>query len=69
MAPAGTPSFIVEKLHGEVVKALSNPYLQKKFDAMGMVVIGSSPAEFSSIIATEIPFRAKFVEETGLKLE
>ena len=55
MAPAGTPPAIQDKLHRQTVKALAAADLRAKFDAMGMVAIGGSPAEFAAVIDAEIP--------------
>jgi tripartite-type tricarboxylate transporter receptor subunit TctC len=69
MAPAGTPSEVVEKLHAETVKALATPDLRAKFDAIGMEVIGNTPAEFAAMIKTEIPYWAKVMKAIDLKLK
>ena len=66
---AGTPPAIVEKLHREAVKALAAADVRAKFDAMGMVAIGNSPAEFASVIETEIPYWEKVIKAIGLKLK
>ena len=69
MAPAGTPAAIQDKLHRQTVKALAAPDLRAKFDAMGMVAIGSSPAEFAAVIDAEIPYWEKVIKAIGLKLK
>jgi tripartite-type tricarboxylate transporter receptor subunit TctC len=69
MAPAGTAPAIVDKLHREAVKALAAADLRAKFDAMGMVAIGNSPAEFASVIDAEIPYWEKVIKAIGLKLK
>lgn len=69
MAPSGTPPAIVDKLHRETVKALAATDLRAKFDAMGMVAIGNSPAEFASVIKAEIPYWEKVIKAIGLKLK
>ena len=69
MAPAGTPASIVDKLHRETVKALAAPDVRTKFDALGMVAIGNSPAEFAAVIKAEIPYWEKVIKAIGLKLK
>ena len=69
MAPAGTPPAIVEKLHAATVKALAEPDVRAKFDAIGMVPVGNSPAEFAAVIRTEIPYWEKVIKAIGLKLK
>ena len=69
MAPAGTPPAIVEKLHAATVKALAAPDVRAKFDALGMVAIGSTPAEFAAVIKTEIPYWEKVIKTIGLQVK
>lgn len=54
MAPAGTPKPIVDKLYGEVAKILNDPEVRKTFNDQAAIVVGSSPAEFSERIRTEV---------------
>jgi tripartite-type tricarboxylate transporter receptor subunit TctC len=68
MAPAGTPQAIVEKLHAATVKALAAPDMQAKFDAIGMVAIANTPAEFAGVIKAEIPYWEKVIKTIGLKV-
>jgi tripartite-type tricarboxylate transporter receptor subunit TctC len=69
MAPAGTPPAIIEKLHAATVKALAAPDVRAKFDTLGMVPIGNSPAEFAAVIRTEIPYWEKVIKAIGLKVK
>src|SRR6201988_4129471 len=68
MAPAAAPKDVVEKLHGETVKALALPEVRKKFDELGLEPIGSTPAEFTAIIRKEMPEWAKVIKDAGIKL-
>jgi tripartite-type tricarboxylate transporter receptor subunit TctC len=67
MAPAGTPQPIVEKLHRETVRILGLPEVRKRFDALGMEVVGNTPAEFAAEIARETPQWAKVIRDAGIK--
>jgi tripartite-type tricarboxylate transporter receptor subunit TctC len=67
LAPAGTPPAIVEKIHREAVRVLAMPDVRKRLEDLGLDVIGSSPAEFSALIAKEIPEWAKVIKEAGIK--
>jgi len=69
MAPAGTPAPIVEKLHRETVRILALPEVRKRFEDLGMDVIGNTPAEFSAVIAAETPQWAKVIKDAGVKAE
>ncbi len=67
MAPAPTPAAILAQLHGEIVRIVALPDIRKKFDDVGMAVIGNTPAEFAREIALQTPKWAKVIEQAGLK--
>jgi tripartite-type tricarboxylate transporter receptor subunit TctC len=66
MAPVGTPVLIIDRLHHETVSVL--PGLRKKFDELGMAMIGNSPAEFAAAIQAEIPRWTKIIKDSGARL-
>ena len=53
-APAGTPRAVVQKLNREIVAALANAELRKRFGDMGLVAKESTPEEFRRFLADEI---------------
>jgi tripartite-type tricarboxylate transporter receptor subunit TctC len=67
MAPAATPAPIIARLHAESVKILARPDVRKRFDELGMEVIGNTPAEFADVIKAEIPVWAKIIKASGAK--
>ncbi len=52
--PAGVPKEIVNKMRLEIVKVLEQPETKKAFFDQGFEVVGSTPEEFSKVIANEI---------------
>jgi tripartite-type tricarboxylate transporter receptor subunit TctC len=68
VAPAGTPSAIIDKLHRETARVLAIPDLRKRLDDLGMEVVANTPAEFSAVIAAEIPRWAKLIRDAGIKV-
>jgi tripartite-type tricarboxylate transporter receptor subunit TctC len=54
VAPAATPPDILEKIHRDVIKVLSMPEVRKRLEADGGDVIGSTSAEFATLIRDEI---------------
>jgi len=68
VAPVNTPKDILDRLHGETVKALATPDVRKKFDEFGLEPIGNTPAELAAVIRKEIPEWAKVIKEAGIKL-
>ena len=68
LAPAGTAKDVVDKLHGETVKALALPEVRKKFDELGLTPIGGTPDELAAVIKKETPEWAKVIKDAGIKL-
>ena len=53
MAPRGTPPAIIDRLHAEIVKAVSLPAVAKRLALDGTEPIASSPKAFAAHIAAE----------------
>ena len=68
MAPAGTPQYVIDKLHQETVRALNANDVRKRLGDAGMEVVGNTPAEFAAVIKSELPRWAKLVKDAGIKL-
>jgi tripartite-type tricarboxylate transporter receptor subunit TctC len=68
LAPVGTPKDIVDKVHGDTVKALALPEVRKKFDELGLEPVGNTPAELAAVIKKEMPEWAKVIKDAGIKL-
>jgi len=68
LAPAGTPEPIIAKLHREAVRILALPDVRKRLNELGMVPMGTSPAQFAAAIASEAPLWAKVIKASGAKL-
>jgi len=66
MAPAGTSSAIINKIHQDTVKVLSMPDVRNRLSEIGMEVIGNSPSEFSAAITAETPQWAKVIKDAGI---
>lgn len=70
VAPAGTSSAIILRLHAEIARVLGNPVWQKRFLDLGVELkAGASPDEFSAFIKTEVAEFAKLVIDTGMKAD
>ena len=68
IAPAGTPPAIVEKIHQDAVKVVSDPDAKKKLAAIGMETIGDTPAEFTVAMKAQKPQWAKLIKDAGIKV-
>ena len=67
LAPSGTPVTVVDALNTLLRKSLQDAELRKKFDAWGVDVVGSSPAEFSAVIETELKQWAGLIRRSTIK--
>jgi tripartite-type tricarboxylate transporter receptor subunit TctC len=47
LVPAGTPANIVQKIDADVIEALADAELRKKFEPQGVVIAPSSPTAFA----------------------
>ena len=68
-APAGTPQTVLDRLHREVVKALTAPEVRQRFEAEGAEPVGSTPAEFAAFFRSEAEKWADVAKRSGTKLD
>lgn len=66
LAPAGTPPAIVKRVADEVAAIVKLPDIRQKFDEMGTIPVGSSPAEFDAFIASETVKWGKVIREAKI---
>ena len=69
LAPIGTPTNIINRLHGEVVKILNQPDISNRLLTLGFVPVGNTPAEFAQVIRFQIDKWAKLVKAAGIRTE
>jgi tripartite-type tricarboxylate transporter receptor subunit TctC len=69
VAPAGTPPAIVRRLNREIVKFLKEPGTLAKFDAEGIVTVGSTPEEYGAFLKSEMERWGKVIRDAGIKPE
>jgi len=69
LAPVGTPSEIVTKLHHEAVRIVSSPDMREKFALIGLDVVGDAPDAFAAIIRSDTLKWAKVIKDAGIKAE
>ncbi|MBM3536514.1 MAG: tripartite tricarboxylate transporter substrate binding protein [Alphaproteobacteria bacterium] len=69
-APTGTPAPIMQKIHGELVKAINLPDVRKTLtENLGMDVQASSPADLQKFLASEMSRWARVIKENNIKAE
>ena len=69
LVPKGAPKEVIDLLHRETVKVIALADVQQKLAAIGFEPIGSTPAEFTTRIKTEVPKWAKVIRDANIKLE
>lgn len=69
LAPAGTPTDIVNRLQQETAKALASPALKERLQAQGAIPSGNTPAEFARLIDAESKKWAQVVKVSGAKVD
>jgi tripartite-type tricarboxylate transporter receptor subunit TctC len=67
VAPAGTPSDIVNRLNAVLVEALNNPAAAEKIRALGAEPAPSSPETFAAFIRSESVKWGKLIADAGIK--
>jgi tripartite-type tricarboxylate transporter receptor subunit TctC len=67
LAPAGTPSDIVGRLHDELKAIMAMPEVQEQIGKIGMMPFDSpSPRELPSFIGSEVARWSKIVQQAGI---
>jgi len=69
VAPAGTPAAIVDTLHRATAEIIITPGFKQRMTAIGVDVVGSTPAEYAKIIRDDYEKWGKVVAAAGLKPE
>jgi tripartite-type tricarboxylate transporter receptor subunit TctC len=69
LAPKGTPTAIVERLHRELKASMAAPEVKAFFSDAGMEIVASTPAEFDTYFREERDRWARIVKETGAKID
>lgn len=68
-APARTPRTIIDRLNGEMVRALKSPDLREKLLAAGAEPVGTTPEEYTAFVQNEIAKWGKVIRAAGIKGE
>jgi len=69
LAPAGTSREIVNKIRGDVAKALESNEMRERFAGQGALPIGDTPEQFTAYIRSEIEKWTQVVKFSGAKID
>lgn len=70
LSPAGTPRDIVQRLHGDVTKAVQAPELRARFQQQAIDLAASSaPEEFAAYLKNELARNVKLARDAHIRME
>ena len=69
MAPAGVPPAIIEKLRGEIVKAVNAPDVRERFTVLAVEPRTITALQFRALLESDVQRWAKVVRDAGIKIE
>jgi tripartite-type tricarboxylate transporter receptor subunit TctC len=67
--PAGTPRPVVERLHGEMKRAVSSKDVADRLTAAGLEPVGGTGQELADLVRRDIPRFRKIVQDVGIQPE
>jgi tripartite-type tricarboxylate transporter receptor subunit TctC len=66
-APARTPDAVLARLHDEVGNAVATPAVRERLVGLGVIPLGSAPAEFKPFVAAQVKIVADIVRAAGIE--
>jgi tripartite-type tricarboxylate transporter receptor subunit TctC len=69
MAPAGTPKSIIALLNKQINATLGDAVFRKRVSDMGLTIMGGTPADVTSYIASESAKWSELVRSAGVKID
>jgi tripartite-type tricarboxylate transporter receptor subunit TctC len=69
MAPAGTPSPVVNQLSAEVARAMQTPKIREWTLEQGATPVGSTPADFERFVRSEVDRWTRIIKDAGISLD
>ncbi|MCY7319732.1 MAG: tripartite tricarboxylate transporter substrate binding protein [Ramlibacter sp.] len=69
MAPASTPTDIVQRMNQEINAVLAMPDVKEKLNAQYMEPIGGSPQDLQRFMQQELKVMTPVIKRTGIKVE
>jgi tripartite-type tricarboxylate transporter receptor subunit TctC len=69
LVPVKTPAEVVKKLHADTVAILREPAIKSKLEQVGVMAIGSTPAELAAQLKSETEMWGPVIKAAGIKPE
>ena len=67
--PARTPAPVTTRLYQEIAASLQSAEVRERFTAIGVEIVGSTPAEFAATIRSEMNRLGKVIRERGIRAQ
>ena len=68
-APTGSPAAAIERINGEVNRALKLPTLRQRFESLGCEPFGGSAAAFAAYFRAEVEKWGKVIKTAGVRVD
>lgn len=69
LAPAGTPSSVIKRLHGEITQLMQTTEVRNAFQKAGTDIVVSDPKEFGQFLKAELAKWGKVVKDLKLQVQ
>jgi len=69
LAPAGTPKTVIAVLNKQINATLAEPVFRKRVMDMGLTIMGGTPADVTTYIASESKRWSEVVRSAGVKVD
>ena len=66
--PARTPPEIIGKIHADAVAALAEPAIKAKLDALGVIIVGSTPEALAAHLKDEMDKWGPVIKAANIKV-
>jgi tripartite-type tricarboxylate transporter receptor subunit TctC len=67
IVPAGTPKNVIDLLHREIVKAMAQPDVREKMEALGFLAVDTTPEQAAALFRAESAKWSKVIRDAGIK--
>jgi tripartite-type tricarboxylate transporter receptor subunit TctC len=67
MTATGTPADVIDRISRDTNQALAQDDLRRKLADIGVIVMGTSPADFAAAIRSELTVWPKLIKDAGLR--